>query len=74
MPSNLENSTGARKINLGKIGKGVSCSVTGCKNPAERSISRDQMGGSGLSVSGDRRVYLCHEHYKVWKKTTKKDR
>jgi len=60
---------------LGKIEKGVNCSVTGCKNPAERSISRDKAGSSGLSLTGsDRRVYLCHEHYKVWKKTTKKDR
>jgi hypothetical protein len=60
---------------LGKIEKGVNCSVTGCKNPAERSISRDKLGSSGLSLAGDnRRVYLCHEHYKVWKKTTKKDR
>jgi len=59
---------------LGKIGKGVNCSVTNCKNAAERSISRDQLGASGLSVPGDRRVFLCHEHYKIWKKATKKDR
>jgi hypothetical protein len=59
---------------MGKIGKGVNCSVSGCKNPAERSLSRDQLSGSGLNVAGDRRVYLCHEHYKVYKKATKKDR
>jgi hypothetical protein len=60
---------------MGKVGKGVSCSVTGCKNPGERSIGRDQLTGSGLTAAGDsRRVYLCHEHYKVWKKATKKDR
>jgi len=60
---------------MGKIDKGVSCSVTGCKNPGERSISRSQLAGSGLSAGGDgRRVYLCHEHYKEWKKSTKKDR
>ena len=62
------------EINLGKIDKGINCSVTGCKNQAERSISKDQLAGSGLSVAGDRRVYLCHEHYKVFKKATKKDR
>ena len=50
---------------MGKVGKGVNCSVSGCKSPAERSISRDQIGSSGLSVSGDRRAFLCHEHYKV---------
>ncbi|MCL5067330.1 MAG: hypothetical protein M1368_03125, partial [Thaumarchaeota archaeon] len=59
---------------LGKVGKGVNCSVTGCTSPAERSISREQIGASGLSISGERRAFLCHEHYKVWKKATKKDR
>lgn len=59
---------------MGKIEKGVNCSVSGCKNQAERSISRDQLSGSGLSVPGDRRAYLCHDHYKVFKKATKKDR
>ncbi len=60
---------------MGKIDKGVSCSVSGCKNPAVRSVSRNQVAGSGLSVGGDaRRVYLCHEHSKQWKKSTKKDR
>ncbi|HVB12474.1 MAG TPA: hypothetical protein VNE86_05025 [Nitrososphaerales archaeon] len=59
---------------MGKVGKGVNCSVSNCKNPAERSISREQIGSSGLSVSGDRRAFLCHDHYKIWKKSTKKDR
>jgi hypothetical protein len=60
---------------MGKVAKGVTCSVTGCKNPGERSVGRDQLTGSGLTAAGDsRRVYLCHEHYKVWKKATKKDR
>ena len=60
---------------MGKVDKGVGCSVTGCKNPALRSLSRSEMGGSGLSVGGDgRRVYLCHDHYKAWKKATKDSR
>jgi hypothetical protein len=60
---------------LGKIDKGAACSVKGCSNSAERSISRDQMGGSGLTVGGEgRRVFLCHEHYKAWKKATKKSK
>lgn len=59
---------------MGKVGKGVNCSVTGCSNSAERSMSRDQIGKSSLKVSGDRRSFLCHDHYKVWKKETKKDR
>ena len=33
---------------MGKIEKGVSCSVTGCKNPAVKSVSRSQLAGSGL--------------------------
>lgn len=49
--------------------------MSGCKNPAERSISRNQLAGSGLTAGGEgRRVYLCHEHSKVWKKGTRKDR
>ena len=59
---------------MGKVGKGVNCSVSDCKNAAERSISRDQLGTSGLKVSGERRAFLCHDHYKIWKKATKKDR
>jgi hypothetical protein len=60
---------------LGKVEKGVGCSVTGCKNPAQRSISRAETGSSGLSIGGEgRRVYLCHEHYKAWKRATKRTR
>ncbi|MCL5068249.1 MAG: hypothetical protein M1368_07845 [Thaumarchaeota archaeon] len=59
---------------MGKIGKGVSCSVSGCTNSAERSLSKDRVANSGLRVAGERQVYLCHEHYKEWKKATKKDR
>ncbi len=60
---------------MGKVDKGVGCSVTGCKNPAERSLSRTEIGESGLNAGGEgRRVYLCHEHYKGWKKATKKSR
>ena len=60
---------------MGKIDNGVGCGVAGCKNQAERSLSRNEIGSSGLSVGGEgRRVYLCREHYKVWKKATKKSR
>ena len=64
-----------RAVSLGRVDKGVGCSVTGCGNQAEWSISRGETGGSGLSLSGEgRRVYLCRDHYKVWKKATKKSR
>ena len=60
---------------LGKVDKGVQCGVVGCTNKAERSLSRTEMSGSGLSTGGEgRRVYLCHDHYKVWKKATKKSK
>ena len=60
---------------MGKVDKGVSCSVIGCSNKAVRSLSRSEMGGSGLSVGGEgRRAYLCHDHYKAWKKATKKSK
>jgi len=60
---------------LGKIGKGVICSIKNCNSKAERSISRDRLSGSSLDADGsDRRIYLCVSHYKVWKKLTKKER
>lgn len=60
---------------MGKVDRGVACDVAGCKNQAARSLSRTDMGNSGLSVGGDgRRVYLCREHYRAWKKATKKSR
>ena len=60
---------------MGKVDKGVACNASGCSNKAERSLSRSEMAGSGLTVGGEgRRVYLCHEHYKAWKKATKKSK
>lgn len=60
---------------MGKVDKGVTCGVTGCSNKAVRSISKSEIGASGLSVGGEgRRAYLCHEHYKAWKKATKNSR
>lgn len=60
---------------MGKVDKGVGCDVLGCKNAAVRSLSRADVGGSGLGVGGEgRRVYLCHDHYKEWKKATKRSR
>ena len=58
---------------MGRVDRGVQCNVGGCSNKAERSLSRTEMAGSGLSVGGEgRRVYLCHDHYKAWKKATRK--
>ena len=61
---------------MGKVEKGVTCSVQGCDNPADRSMS-----GSKVSMAADlivdtsnKRAYLCRQHYKEWKKSTKEDR
>jgi len=61
-------------LNLGRVSKGVKCSVTGCSNDAIRSLATDKVKGAGLKVGEGRRVYLCKEHYKEFKKETKKDR
>lgn len=60
---------------MGRIDKGEKCSVSGCKNEAARSISTEKAQSAGLKVgSGEKRVFLCKEHYKEFKKKTKKDK
>jgi len=60
---------------MGRVDKGEPCSAQGCKNQAERSISKNNMSGSDLKIGGEgRRVYLCRDHYKQWKKATKDSR
>ncbi|MCS7125169.1 MAG: hypothetical protein NZ932_07155 [Candidatus Bathyarchaeota archaeon] len=60
---------------MGKVGKGVKCSVSGCGNEAARSLSTAKVRMAGLSVSSsERRAYLCESHYKEFKKRTKKER
>jgi len=60
---------------LGKVGKGVKCSVSGCGSEAARSLSAEKVRKAGLSVSSsERRAYLCESHYKEFKKRTKKER
>lgn len=60
---------------MGRIDKGVHCSVPGCENNAERSMSGTKASmASDLGVASEKRVYLCRDHYKEWKKATKEDR
>jgi hypothetical protein len=60
---------------LGRIDKGIKCSVSGCGREAARSISTDKVKSAGLKVSSsEKRAYLCKEHYKEFKKKTKKDK
>jgi hypothetical protein len=59
---------------LGRIAKGVKCSVTGCDRDAVRSLARDKVTAAGLKVNETRRAYLCRLHYKEYKKGSKKDK
>jgi hypothetical protein len=60
---------------LGRVDKGVKCSVAGCGGEAVRSLSAEKVKSAGLNVgSSERRAYLCKEHYKEYKKRTKKDK
>jgi len=60
---------------LGRIDKGVKCSVSGCGKDAVRSLSTGKAKAAGLNVGGsEKRVYVCKDHYKEFKKKTKKDK
>ena len=60
---------------MGRIDKGVKCRVLGCGREAVRSLSIEKVRSAGLNVSStERRAYLCKEHYKEYKKKTKKDK
>jgi hypothetical protein len=60
---------------LGKIGKGVKCSVIGCCREAVRSLSAEKVSIAGLNITcSERRAYLCESHYKEFKRRTKKER
>ena len=60
--------------NLGRIDKGVKCNVSGCGRDAVRSLSGEKVKVAGLNIGSERRAYLCKEHYKEYKKRTKKDK
>ncbi|MFQ6064735.1 MAG: hypothetical protein ACE5L6_04585 [Candidatus Bathyarchaeia archaeon] len=59
---------------MGRVAEGVKCSVTGCAKEAVRSLSNQKVKSAGLNVSPGRRAYLCKEHYKEYKKKTRKER
>ena len=60
---------------MGRIDKGVKCSISSCGREAVRSLSAEKVRSAGLNVSSsERRAYLCKEHYKEYKKKTKKDK
>lgn len=60
---------------MGRVDKGVKCSVSGCGGEAIRSLSTEKVKSAGLDVgSSGRRAYLCKKHYKEYKKKTKKEK
>jgi len=60
---------------LGRDAKGVKCSVSGCGKEAIRSLSAAKVKLADLNIdSSERRAYLCKEHYKEYKKRTKKEK
>ncbi len=59
---------------MGRVAKGVKCTVTGCDKDAVRSLPADKVTATGLKVGETRRAYLCKEHYKEFKKETKTER
>jgi len=60
---------------MGRIAKGVKCSVSRCSKEAIRSLSAARVRSAGLEIgSSERRAYLCKEHYKEYKKKTKKEK
>ena len=57
--------------------KKETCGVSGCGEDAVRSVAVDKAKEAlpGKSLAADfRRVHLCREHYRAFRKATKKDR
>lgn len=61
-------------ISMGRVAKGVKCSIAGCGKDAIRSLATEKVKAAGLNVSGARKSYLCKDHYKEYKKKSKKDK
>jgi len=59
---------------MGKIAKGAKCSVEGCGKEASRSLNVEKVSATGLKVQGTKRAYLCRDHYKDYKRATKKEK
>ena len=61
---------------MGKVEKGITCSVLGCQESADRSMSltKAKMSQDLDFDNSKKRVFLCRNHYKDWKKSSKEDR
>ena len=60
---------------MGKVDKGIVCTVKDCSNQAERSISKSRLKQGDLSyLDSGNNAYVCKLHYKQWKKSSKNNR
>lgn len=50
------------------------CSVVGCNAESYKSIGKEKVLKIFNLKEGEKRAHLCKEHYKEYKKKTKKDR
>jgi hypothetical protein len=52
------------------------CDIVDCGKTAERAVSGKKVEKAGLALSSDpdKRAHLCRDHYRDFKKKTKKDR
>ncbi|MEW6069139.1 MAG: hypothetical protein AB1485_00830 [Candidatus Thermoplasmatota archaeon] len=51
------------------------CEVVDCNNVAVRSLPLKKLSAVGLSFKSEhKRVAVCKQHYKIYKKATKKER
>jgi hypothetical protein len=70
----LQHNLTEEELNLGRIEKGVKCNVSGCGSMAVRSLSAAKVKAAGLKITDQKHAYLCKDHYKEYKKKTKKDK
>ncbi|MDH7508663.1 MAG: hypothetical protein QHH00_04600 [Methanomassiliicoccales archaeon] len=58
-----------------ELSKEEICGVAGCTKPGERSVSSKLAEKAGLNLKMEgRRVHLCKDHYKQFKKATRRER
>ncbi len=52
------------------------CDIAGCDKTAERAVSGKKVDKTGFELSSnpDKNAHLCRDHYREFKKKTKKDR
>jgi hypothetical protein len=56
---------------MGRVSKGVRCSVAGCGERAVKSVSVQRIPSSMKIEGSGRRAYLCEFHWKMFKKLTR---